>query len=252
MASAPPAILDPAHPHHLPMTPSRRCSRSVILDISKVLAGFLIALLLAAILAVLLFLPSPTGGVDSRQSNEEIARLQREQQLSLERERQKHLDNITEQHRAEEQQLERQRRELDLFLTMEKLRRKESIEEKRFDLAKQEHQRTEYYEKEKLHRESEKILAESVQEILSMKQPLDMSIVQWKTLLAIRQLQPPQKSVLISFLYKINLLQGDQPTALDLQGGDLQDLNLNRMVPDETEGKCSLLLRHTICSSRSL
>lgn len=231
MASAPPSILDPAQ-----ILPPRR---SLILDVSKVFVGALIALLLAAILAVLLFVPNQPGGVDLRQSNEEIARLQREQQIRLEHERQEHVENITAQHRADEQQMEQRRRELELFLLMEKLRRAESLEEKRVDLIKQEHQRTEYFENEKLHRESEKVLAEIMQEIVSMKQPLDLIVVQWKTLSGIRRLQSPQKSMLISFLYKLNLLHGDPSTstALDLQGTDLKDLNLNRIEPDDYDRK---------------
>ena len=234
MASAPPAILDPAQ-----TLPPRRSSRSLILDVSKVFVGALIALLLAAILAVLLFVPNQPGGVDLRQSNEEIARLQRDQQIQLEHERQKHVENITALHRADEQQMEQQRRELELFLLMEKLRRAESLEEKRFDLIKQEHQRTEYFEKEKLQRESEKVLAEIMQEIVSMKQPLDLSVVQWKILSGIRRLQSSQKSMLIPFLYKLNLLHGDgsTSTALDLQGTDLKDLNLNRIEPDDYDRK---------------
>ncbi|CAF3404564.1 unnamed protein product [Rotaria sp. Silwood1] len=292
MATAPPAFFDPSQvpltmpnvflpppiPLHVPPPPpppAPTLSRSSLLDVLKILIGLIIAVMLGAIIAVLVFLPRTSNQVDLRESNEKIAklisdsneniaRLQREQILYIENERQRRQEvliekhrledrlleqqhyeqqlsienqrlerqyNLTEKHRSEDRLIEQQQREQDLKFAIQQSKQQFEIEEKRLQILSEEKQFNEQRRKEDLNKENAELLTNFMHETMSAQKPLNMANFELKVRSLIRRFDPLHKSLLIRFLYKFKLLYvhyTDSPT-LDLQGANLKDLDLDDM-----------------------
>jgi ABC-type multidrug transport system fused ATPase/permease subunit len=276
MATAPPVFFDPSQiylpmPQPLPpLAPISRKSRS--LDILKVFVGLIIALILGTILAVLIFLPRTSSGIDihesnekiatlQRQSNEKIAELQREsnenltrlqlessenlarlqfeQQLHVDDQRQIHQENLTERHRLEDRFIKQEHRAQDLGLVLQQSRQQLEIEEKRIRILLEERELAEQRRKEDRERENSDALSDFMQEVIAAKEPLTATTFATKVHSLIRRFDPVYKSSLISFLYKVQLLNvGDSdPISLDLSGANLKELDLDDMDLESGEGK---------------
>jgi hypothetical protein len=282
MATAPPFLLDPSQvrltmPMSLPPPPPPATiqSKSRLLDILKILVGLFIALLLAGILVVLIFVPRTSNGNDLRESNEKIAKLQREsnenisqlqreQQIFIENDRQKHQEflieqqllvevrrlehqeNLTEKHRLEDQLLEQQRHEQASYFAIEQLRQQLTIEEKRLQLLLEERQLAEEHRKEDLSRENADLLSNFIEQLMYSEQPLNASNLQFKVDLLIRQFDPLYKSLLIGYLYKLKLLniENSDSSTLDLRGANLKDLDLDGLDLESGQGKFYSLFRN--------
>jgi hypothetical protein len=287
METAPPMSLDPSQIrlNMLPPAPPIR-SKSRFLDIFKILTGLLIALILTAILSVLIFIPRTSNQIDLRQSNENIAklqresnenisRLQREQQLSIENERQKYeqilkeqelimemrllerQENFTERHRLEDRSMEQLRREQDLYLAAEQSKQQLEIEQKRLELSLEERKIAEERRKEDLNREDADVLSHFMEEVILAKTPMNTSVLELKVHSLIRRFDSEYKSLLISFLYKTKLLnvQDSDHSTLDLQGADLKGIDLDGIDVESGQSKFYSLFSKLIFlffSSRSL
>ncbi len=246
----------PAHPPPPPPLPVH--SKSRLLDILKLLIVLLIALILGAILLVLLFARRTGNEIDLRESNEQIAklqresneniaRLQREQQISIENERQKHQDiliqqqlliekqrferqeNLTEIHRLEDRLIEKAYREQDLQRAIEQSRQQLEIEQKRYELLLEERDLTEQHRKEDLSQKHAESVSNFMEEVILTQKPLDRSVLSLKVHSLLRRLDTLHKSVLINNLYTAKLLIGQDPNniPLDLSGADLKDIDLD-------------------------
>lgn len=158
METAPPIIMDPSQTHFsmpypvfLPppsppdamlvpvQEPPKAPSR--LLDILKIFVGLLIAIMLGALCALIIFLPRTSNQVDLRESNEKIAklirdsneniaRLQREQTVSIETERQKRQEILMEKYRQEDRLIEQQRFERQMSIENQRLERQYNLTEK--------------------------------------------------------------------------------------------------------------------------
>ncbi|CAF0939130.1 unnamed protein product [Rotaria sordida] len=267
----PPPVLPPPPPPPAPPAPSKSSS----LDVLKILIGLLIVLILGAILAVFIFLPRTSNQTDLRESNEkiakllsdsnkEIARLQREQILYIENERQRRQENLiekhrvedrlfeqqryerqlsienqrlerqynlTEIHRSEDRSIEQQQREQDLKLAIQQLKQQFETEEKRLQILLEEKQSNEQRRKNDINKEYTELLTDFIDKIMSAQQPLNITNLELKVRSLIRRFDSLYKSLLIRFLYKSKLLyvqNADSPT-LDLQGANLKNLDLDDM-----------------------
>ena len=243
MATAPPAVLDPTQfyypippPSIPPAPPSSKSSNSSVLEMMKIIVGLLIALILGGILAAFLFLPRDNQPIDLRESNEKISRLEREQQSLLQSEQQKHVEKMAEEKRMIDQMTRKQHQEFELFLTLERARREQEMQQKHFDVLLQGQRQVEQYQKEQHGRENEEVLEKFIEEVSMMSQPLNVYRIQMRVLSLLRRLEHEQKSSLIIFLYKFNLLSS---SPLDLQGANLKDLKLNDVGQDLADRKCN-------------
>jgi uncharacterized protein YjbI with pentapeptide repeats len=264
MATASPVSTEPSQIHlTMPTIPIH--SKSRLLDILTLLVGLLIALILAGILIALIFVPHTSNGIDLRESNENIARLQREQEIYIENQRQKNQEklieqqlltemqrlerqeNLTEIHRKEDQVMEQQRRELELHLALEQSKQQLEIEERRLKLLLEERLLAEEHRKEDLNRENADLLSEFMDEIMSEEhEPLNTLIFQLKVHSLIRRFDPIHKSLLISYLYKAKLLnvENSDSLPLDLQGANLKDLDLDGIDLESGQGNFYLLFKN--------
>jgi len=272
MPTAYPMLMDPSQIHltmpTIPLPPPPIRSKSRLLDILKLLVGLLIALILVSILAVLVFVPRTSNGIDLRESNEKIAKLQREsneniarlkreqeiyienehqkrqkelieQQLLIETQRLVHQEDLTEKHRLEDQFIEQQNREQDLHLTMQQSRQQLEIEQRRLQLLLEEQKLTEEHRKEDVSRKNAELLSNFMEEVILAKQPLNVPIFQLKALSLIHRFDPIYKSLLISYLYKVKLLsvENSNNSTLDLQGANLNDINIGSKDVESGQGK---------------
>lgn len=266
----------PFQPPPAPVPPIMNRSKTRSLDILKVLGGFLIALFLAAILAALIFLPRTSHGNDSnenlarleresnenvakleRESNENIARLQREQNIYIEKERQKHQDdllqeqyirelqrlerqlNLSEQHRVEDRFIEQMIREQNLQITKEQTRQQLEMEQKNFDLLLKNQILTEEHRQDALRKENDDLLWNFMQEVNIASKPLNPSAFEYRVKSLIRRFDTSHKSLLISFLYKVQLVKAENPNipTLDLQRANLKEINLDETDPEYIQSK---------------
>lgn len=267
------APIDPSQlylttPHIHPPPPAPIRSKSRLPDILKIFVGLLIALILAGILAFLLFIPRTSNETDlresnekiaelQRQSNENIARLQREQAISIEKEREKHQEdlvhqqllvetqrferqnNLTEERRLQDHLNEQLRREQDLQISMELSRQKLEIQQKHLQLLLDERLLAEERRKDELKNQNDDLLTKLIEDINAAGQPLNPSRFQLRILSLIRRFNPSYKSLLISYLYKVNLLNAGSGAdlILDLRGANLNDINLGETDIESGQGK---------------
>ncbi|CAF4249066.1 unnamed protein product [Rotaria sp. Silwood2] len=307
MITAPPVFFDPSQvqltmpnvlyppPAHFPglppppSPPALASSKSSLLDVLKILVSLLIVLMLGAIFAVLVFLPRTSNQVDLRESNEKIAklisdsneniaRLQREQilyienerqirqevliekhrledrlfkqqhyeqQLSIENQRLERQYNLTEKHRSEDREIEQQRHEQDLIFAIQKSKQQFENEEKRLQIFYEEKQFNEQRRKEDLNKENDKLLTDFMYETMSTQQPLNVANFELKVHSLIRRFDSLHKSLLIQFLYKFKFLyvKHANMSPLDLQGANLKDLDLDDM--DAEFGQIGRWLNYT-------
>jgi hypothetical protein len=266
MPTAPPIPTDPSQVYLTMPTPLPVRSKSRVLDVFKLLIGFFIVLILAAILAVLIFVPRISNETDLRKSNEEIAklqresnenlaRLQREQQMSIEDEHQKRQTvlieqqllremlrfereiNLTEKRRLEDQLIIQQQRAEDLQRAIEQSKQQLEIEQKRYELLLEERQLTEQHRKEDLSRENTELVFDFMEKFVFVQQPLNIPLIGLKVFSLLDRLDPIHKSTLIDNLYKAKLLTARDPDnpPLDLHGANLKDLDLDGT--DTTSGQ---------------
>jgi hypothetical protein len=254
MPTAPPGPTDLSQiylpmPTPMPMPMPVR-SKSRVLDVLKLLVGFIIALILAAILAMLIFAPNTSNENIARlqrESNENIARLQREQEKSIEDERQRRQStlmeqqllremqrferemNLTEKHRLEDRLIVQEQRAEDFEHAMEQSKQQLEMEKKRYELLLQERQLAEEHRREDLSRTNEELVWNFIEEFVLKPPPLNRPIIELKVQSLIRRLDPIHKSSLIDNLYKAKLLHTRDPDnlPLDLHGADLTDLDLD-------------------------
>lgn len=282
MATAHPVSMDPSQIYltmpPIPPPPPIR-SKSHSLDILKLLVGFLIALILVAIFIALVFVPRTSNGIDlsesneklaklERESHENIARLQREQEMNIESERQKYQKNLIQQQWVMEmQRFERQenltimqriedrfiaqlQRQEDLKRAMEQFSQQLEIEQRRLRLLEEERKLTEEHRKEDLSRENDELLSNFMEEVMLAQQPLNASMFQLKVLSLIRRFDPRYKSLLISYLYKVKLIlnvDNSDNSILDLQGANLNDIDIDGIDDESSQGKFLFIILKFIC-----
>ena len=294
MATAPPAFLDSSQiqltipnafrPTLSPPPPVPPISsKSSELDVSKILIGLTVVLLLSGILSFLVFSPRTPNGIDLcesneelakllRESNENIARLQREQALRIENERQTRQENfikksriqdrlieehhheqqlaiedrrlelqqnLTEKHRFEDQQFQYQLHQLNLVFAKEQAQQLLEVEEKHLQILLEQQKLAEQRRNEAIDKDNAGLLSGFMEEVLSAHLPLNVPILELKVHLLIRRFNPLYKSLLIKFLYKVKLLmtENSDNTTLNLQGANLNDINLDDMDIEAGQSK---------------
>ncbi|CAF1515679.1 unnamed protein product, partial [Adineta steineri] len=258
MATPPPYFIYPSLVHlTIPNPPSvstPKQSRS--LDIVKIFVGIFIILIRIAVLIALIIVARQSNQYDLRDSNEKIAKLQREynenstrlvqqQRIYTENKRLEHQENLTTKYRFEDQLIASQKHEQDLKLTMQQLNQQINIEERRLQILLQEQQLTEQHRKEDISNANSNLLYAFIQEIISTKEPLNQTIFQLKIESLVQRLDSHHKSLLIRFLYKMNYLnaQHSDSITLDLHGMNLKELDLDDM--DTNSGQVGLWLNYT-------
>ncbi|CAF3192829.1 unnamed protein product [Rotaria socialis] len=152
MTTASPMFFDPSQmmppPFYLPPPPAVPApaqvpapSKSTLLDLLKILVGLLIAIMIGALFALVLFFPRASNTIDVRESNEKIAKLlsesnekiaqlQREQALFMETERQRRQENVMEKYRFEDRLIAQQRVERQISIENQRLERQYNLTEK--------------------------------------------------------------------------------------------------------------------------
>ena len=273
--TAPPIIAEPP-PVYIPMPVSAPPpaapvhSKSRALDVLKLLLGFVIALLLAAILAVLIFAPNKSNeniaklqresneniAKLQRESNENIALLEREQMKAIEEERERHgtmlLDrmilkeidrfavgiNITENQRIEDRLIAEKHRAEDFEHALSQAQLQLEIEQRRFELLLEERKLAEERRREDLSRANAELVSNFLEKFVYVSTPLNIPVITLKVRSLIRQLDAGQKSSLIDNLYKTTLLSAGDPNnpPLDLHGVNLTYLNLDGIDTQSSVG----------------
>ncbi|CAF1507339.1 unnamed protein product [Adineta ricciae] len=245
-----------------PSTTVPKSSRT--LDVLKILLGFFIALLLAAILITMIVIPRSSGSVDLSASNEQIAKLQRESNENIARLQREFTENLTrlmyneqlkeadrltkreetfiEKNRGEDQAIQRDQRQQDLSLAMEQLRQHINIEERRIQVLLEDRQIRAEHRKEDQSRENADLLAHFIEEVISAEEPLEDSLLRVKIDSLLTRLDREHKSSLINFLYKLKYIHGERPdtTPLNLQGAFLKELDLDDFDRNSDEGGTQL------------
>lgn len=265
MSTYPPQFIDPSAVQWTtvnPIPPSTSVPKqSRTLDVLKILLGFFIALLLAAILITVIVVPRSSGSIDLRASNEQIAKLQRESNENIARLQRELTENLTrlmhdeqskeadrrvqreetfiEKNRGEDQVIQRDQRQQDLSLAMEQLRQHINIEERRIQVMLEDRKIREENRKEDQSRENADLLAHFIEEVVSAKEPLEDSILRVKIDSLLARLDREHKSSLISFLYKLRYIHGERPgnAPLNMQGAFLKELDLDDVDRNSDEGK---------------
>ncbi|CAF4300453.1 unnamed protein product, partial [Adineta steineri] len=146
-------FIDPSLVHlTIPNPPSASTlKQSRALDIFKNFVGIFIILILIAILIALVIVARQSNQYDLRDSNEKIAKLQREstenltrlvqeQRIYTENKRLEHQQNLTTKYRFEDQLIVSQKHEQDLKLAMQQLNQQINVEERRLQILLQEQQ----------------------------------------------------------------------------------------------------------------
>ncbi|CAF1525137.1 unnamed protein product [Adineta steineri] len=271
MATPPPYFIDPSLVYlaipNLPPPSASTPKQSRALNIFKIFVGIFIILILIAILIALIIVGRQSNQYDlsdsnekiaklQRESNENIARLQREstenltklvqqQRIYTENKRLEHQQNLTTKYRFEDQLIASQKHEQDLKLAMQQLNQQINMEERRLQILLQEQQLTEQHRKEDISNANSNLLYAFIQEIISTKEPLNQTIFQLKIESLVQRLDSHHKSLLIRFLYKMNYLnaQHSDTITLDLHGMNLKELDLDDM--DINSGQVGLWLNYT-------
>jgi len=166
----------------------------------------------------------------------------RAQDIQLAKEKQMREENITEQHRLQDLLIERERHEQDLNITIEQAIFQRQIEEQRLKILMQDHQLAEHHRKEDLNRENSALLNDFMQEVMTVNQLVNATLLELRVFSLIRQFNPLYNSLLIRFLYKVKLLSVEDlnkttTAPLDLRGANLKDLDLDDMDLDVGDGK---------------
>jgi hypothetical protein len=271
--TSPPIAADPSQvylPMPAPMPPPTATgSKSRVLDVLKLLLGFAIAFLLAAILVVLIFAPNKSNeniAKLQRESNENIARLEREQMKSIEEERQQHETmlvqrqilkeierfavgiNITENHRVQDRLIVEQQRAEDFEHAMRQSEQHLELEQKRYELLLEERNLAEERRREDLNRANAELISNFLEKFIYVQPPLNIPIITLKVRSLLHQLDPSQKSSLIDNLYKSKLLSTGDPNnlPLDLHGANLMGLDLDGTDTQSGQGLFLLIIMKII------
>ena len=247
-------------------------SKSPVVEILKLVVGVFIVLVLGAILIVLIVVPRTGNTVDSRESNEkiakleresneDIARLQRQQEIVLENDRQKNQNvsmekqwkreferierhvNLTERYRLEDRIIGEQHRREDIDRAMDQFRIQLEIEQRRYELLLEERRLAEQHRQEDRSRENTDLVYKFLEDFIYTSQPLDKTKIENKIESLLRRIDSSHKSLLIDQLYEAKLLMGGDPNnpPLNLRGANLRELDFDGVAAETGAGLYVLL-----------